>query len=103
MTRTITRLSQIFTHHPSSARGLAGMATVASNHSLTIELPPSCVAFCPTRPEYFVAGTYYLHPADQGESDGGGKTGDGDVAGSAGGGQKRSGSLMLFKVDGDVM
>jgi diphthamide biosynthesis protein 7 len=37
------------------------MTTISSVCSHTLVEPPSCIAFCPSRPEYFVVGTYYLH------------------------------------------
>lgn len=40
------------------------MSTVTSTTSLTLALPPSCIAFCPSRPEQFVVGTYFLHPRE---------------------------------------
>lgn len=33
---------------------------VASRQSLILDLPPSCVEFCPAHPRYFVVGTYDL-------------------------------------------
>lgn len=32
--------------------------------TLTLDLPPSCIEFCPAHPEYFVVGTYNLERQD---------------------------------------
>ncbi|KAI0597144.1 hypothetical protein F4775DRAFT_561686 [Biscogniauxia sp. FL1348] len=34
--------------------------SIAPLRSLTLDLPPSCIEFCPAHPEYFVVGTYNL-------------------------------------------
>lgn len=91
------------------------MAQVHSLSSLTLDLPPSCIAFCPSKPQYFVVGTYLLHPKEQ--------TGAGannaetpaaqpdatlsssnqqeDGSESQEGKQLRTGSLILFRLDED--
>lgn len=82
------------------------MACIKSLESLTLDLPPSCVAFCPTQPQYFVVGTYYLHQKEQqGTSFNTAGTQD-DAAGSAdqqAQQQKRSGSVILFRLERDTM
>ncbi|KAI1338085.1 hypothetical protein F5Y15DRAFT_387508 [Xylariaceae sp. FL0016] len=35
--------------------------------SLNLELPPSCIEFCPAHPEYFIVGTYNLQPENASE------------------------------------
>lgn len=78
------------------------MTSISSISHLTLDLPPSCIAFCPTQPEHFVVGTYYLHPKQEKQN-----TADGDEDGSApadGGDetrQRRSGSLILYQLIGD--
>ena len=87
---------------------------IKSLKSVTLDLPPSCIEFCPARPEYFVVGTYNLQqdPSEAGE-------GDGDVADpeenndnddiddearqQAKQPQSRNGSLLLFSLkDADM-
>ncbi|KAI1759252.1 hypothetical protein GGR53DRAFT_514169 [Hypoxylon sp. FL1150] len=34
--------------------------SIAPLRSLTLDLPPSCIEFCPTHPDYFIVGTYNL-------------------------------------------
>ncbi|KAK6428531.1 hypothetical protein LTR95_015325 [Oleoguttula sp. CCFEE 5521] len=36
---------------------------VPSLLSTTLDVPPSCIAFCPSHPEYFIVGTYFLYPS----------------------------------------
>lgn len=45
----------------SNSHGITGsMASVTSLHSLTLELPPSCIEFWPDDEQYAVVGTYNL-------------------------------------------
>jgi hypothetical protein len=60
---------------------------VASSHSTVLDLPPSAVAFCPSHPEYYVVGTYFLHPTAVGEE-------PSDAP------QKRTGTLVLYRLEG---
>lgn len=81
------------------------MSTVSSIASLTLDLPPSCIAFCPSRSELFVVGTYFLHPRDnaqQTESSSEDSAGQNAAEAShLGQEQKRTGSLILFRLDRD--
>ena len=57
---------------------------ISSLASLTLDLPPSCIAFCPSKPQFFVVGTIAAseggksagantaaaEPAGHGEADG---------------------------------
>ena len=44
-------------------RDTAGdVPSIESNHSITLDLPPSCIEFSPLHPHYFLVGTYYLKP-----------------------------------------
>ncbi|GAB7365811.1 hypothetical protein MBLNU230_g7144t1 [Neophaeotheca triangularis] len=79
--------------------------------SLTLDLPPSCIAFHPASPELFVVGTYHLHKEEdqvdkQGDSsDNGGADVDGNDGQGVGDedtkGQKRTGSLILMRLHED--
>lgn len=57
-----------------------------SIHSTSLEIPPSAVAFCPSHPNYYVVGTYFLHPMAPGEPT--------DAP------QKRTGTLILYRLEG---
>lgn len=59
---------------------------VTSSQSTTLDLPPSAVAFCPSHPEYYVVGTYFLHRTAEGEQ-------PSDAP------QKRTGTLILYKLE----
>lgn len=78
------------------------MTSITSIKSLVLDLPPSCIEFCPTSRDYFVVGTYFLEKKEQdasvenatGEEEE--KSEDTDKKP-----QTRTGSLILFKVEGD--
>jgi len=73
------------------------MTSISSLSSLTLDLPPSCIAFCPTQPEYFVVGTYNLEAKEDQDGCAETSTTEKDSA------QKRSGSLETFKLEGSTM
>lgn len=66
------------------------MTSISSLISQPLDLPPSCIAFCPTQPEIFVVGTYFLHKDEQEV-----------VNGQTLPWQKRSGSLIIFRLEHD--
>ncbi|KXS95067.1 hypothetical protein AC579_2115 [Pseudocercospora musae] len=85
------------------------MAQADVVRGLTLDLPPSCIAFCPTQSNFFVVGTYYLHGKEQQEGDLREANNAGPLPGdrentppspdvSA---QKRTGSLILFQLEQD--
>lgn len=67
-----------------------GAQLITSKFSLVLDLPPSCVQFCPAHPRFFVVGTYNLEKdearQDEEESSADRKS------------QSRSGSLVIFRV-----
>ncbi|USW55947.1 Putative WD40/YVTN repeat-like-containing domain superfamily [Septoria linicola] len=82
------------------------MAELKSLRSLTLDLPPSCIQFCPTKPRLFVVGTYFLHRNDlQGyESAQPDDTVDAlstESAEVSQASQKRTGSLILYELSQD--
>jgi diphthamide biosynthesis protein 7 len=79
---------------------------VRSLKSQILDLPPSCVEFCPAFPSYFLVGTYSLQ-TESAESN----TADADEDAEENDGQpsqpkqpqSRNGSIIAFQlVDGDV-
>jgi diphthamide biosynthesis protein 7 len=64
---------------------------IASQRSLTLDLPPSCLEFSPLSPSYFLIGTYNLQKTE------------GEEASSSSGPQKRDGSIVVYQlVNGDI-
>ncbi|KFA72351.1 hypothetical protein S40288_05584 [Stachybotrys chartarum IBT 40288] len=72
---------------------------IASILSVTLDLPPSCIQFCPAHPDYFVVGTYNLEQ-DEHTEDGTSKQDEGETTGSKRKPQSRNGSLLVFQVNG---
>lgn len=60
---------------------------LSSSKSTVLDLPPSAVAFCPSHPEYYVVGTYFLHPKE-------------DESTPSDAPQKRTGTLLLYRLEG---
>lgn len=60
-----------------------------SNHSIILDLPPSCIEFSPLHSDCFMVGTYYLEP----ESGASIRQEDDQIRRPA---QNRRGSLILF-------
>ncbi|KAF4536300.1 WD repeat containing protein [Lasiodiplodia theobromae] len=69
------------------------MASIKSTRSLTLDIPPSCIEFVPGHPELFVVGTYYLEKKDE--------EGHDATESTTGQPQQRTGSLLLFKLEGE--
>jgi diphthamide biosynthesis protein 7 len=80
------------------------MTSINSVKSIILDLPPSCIEFCPVARDYFVVGTYFLEKKEQdvnvedAAEDEEQKSEDVDKTP-----QTRTGSLILFKVEGDEM
>lgn len=78
------------------------MTSITSIQSQILDLPPSCIEFCPVARDYFVVGTYFLEKKEQGvgvENDTEEQEeNSGDTEKKP---QTRTGSLILFKVEGD--
>ncbi|KAI8961874.1 hypothetical protein F5Y11DRAFT_324790 [Daldinia sp. FL1419] len=64
--------------------------------SLILDLPPSCIEFCPGHPDYFVVGTYNLQKDE--ETDPEVHTGDDEEQTQVKKTQTRNGSLVLFRL-----
>ncbi|KAI0836150.1 hypothetical protein F5Y06DRAFT_274320 [Hypoxylon sp. FL0890] len=71
--------------------------------SLTLDLPPSCVEFCPGHPDYFVVGTYNLQKQKQNDADADTDVpteDDEELQQTSKTVQTRDGSLVLFRLTG---
>jgi diphthamide biosynthesis protein 7 len=74
---------------------------IKSETSTILDLPPSAVAFCPSHPEFYVVGTYFLHPKEEeGNND---KTSNSEDSSSNEAPQKRTGTLILYRLQGSVL
>ncbi|KAI0441818.1 hypothetical protein F4803DRAFT_521792 [Xylaria telfairii] len=71
---------------------------IASLRSFILDLPPSCIEFCPAHPDYFVIGTYNLQKEEPTAVE------EDDVSNNEGGyetvkkPQNRNGSLVVFRL-----
>lgn len=76
------------------------MTSISSLERLALDLPPACIAFCPTEPKYFVIGTYHLHRKENQASEHSGEDASASPS-SQTEQQKRSGTLELFRLQGE--
>lgn len=76
---------------------------LASKVSRVLDLPPSCVQFCPAYPQYFVVGTYNLERGDDTARPVSDDDAVQDEQLEAKKPQSRNGSLVLFNTDGENM
>ena len=74
--------------------------SISSIHSIKLDLPPSCIEFSPFHPESFVVGTYYLEPESEASHMTSIQSKDAEIGRPA---QDRSGSLMLFNLNGQKL
>lgn len=71
---------------------------IRSFQSMRLDLPPSCIEFCPQFPSHFLVGTYYLDTSGA-EGNGTVKDSDGDdVEVEAKQAQSKSGSIIVFEL-----
>jgi diphthamide biosynthesis protein 7 len=66
---------------------------IASQQSLTLDLPPSCLEFSPLLPSYFLVGTYNLQKSEE----------EAEKDETSAAPQKRSGSIVVYEVAGREM
>ncbi|KAI1489681.1 hypothetical protein F5X96DRAFT_597279 [Biscogniauxia mediterranea] len=79
--------------------------SIAPLRSLTLDLPPSCIEFCPAHPDYFVVGTYNLQKEEvsslekeEEENDDDEEQQRKDTTATTSKPQNRNGSLVLFRL-----
>ncbi|CAD0018561.1 unnamed protein product [Aureobasidium pullulans] len=79
------------------------MTSINSIQSLILDLPPSCIEFCPVARDYFVVGTYFLEKKEQEASSEHTTENNNDEESEEveKRPQTRTGSLILFKVEDD--
>lgn len=73
---------------------------IKSFQSLTLDLPPSCVEFCPRYPSHFLVGTYNLekNEAEERETVKSEDQDEPEVEIEAKRSQSRSGSIIVFEL-----
>jgi diphthamide biosynthesis protein 7 len=71
---------------------------IKSETSTILDLPPSAVAFCPSHPEFYVVGTYFLHPKEESNDE----TTNSEYSSNEVP-QKRTGTLILYRLEGSVL
>ncbi|KAL7620025.1 hypothetical protein AAE478_010574 [Parahypoxylon ruwenzoriense] len=71
--------------------------SITSLQSLTLDLPPSCIEFCPAHTDYFVVGTYNLQKQEEPDAEApvGDDEGEQQIKKKA---QTRNGSLVVFRL-----
>jgi diphthamide biosynthesis protein 7 len=78
------------------------MAEISSINSQILELPPSCIKFSPSYPDYFVIGTYHLEKQEA-ENPVTEENGDEVDVKDEKVAQQRNGSVILFKLENDKL
>lgn len=79
-----------------------GGEAISSTQSMVLDLPPSCIEFCPSHPSFFVVGTYYLEKAE--EADLPKNDGEDSSEAKTTQPQSRNGSIIVFRLqDGKVL
>ncbi|KAI1751103.1 hypothetical protein F4782DRAFT_204060 [Xylaria castorea] len=71
---------------------------VASSQSFILDLPPSCIEFCPAHPDYFVVGTYNLQKEESAAADEDDISDNEDNYETVKKTQNRNGSLVVFRL-----
>jgi diphthamide biosynthesis protein 7 len=86
------------------------MSEISSVYSTVLELPPSCIEFWPTNPNYFVVGTYHLERGTGQTDDGRPETAESEAnvndtteGDSEAKQQNRDGSIILFNLSNHVV
>ncbi len=72
--------------------------SIYSTHSLILDLPPSCVEFCPAFPSFFVVGTYNLERNEETTAIEVTERGDESQPNVQTKTQSRNGSIIAFQV-----
>lgn len=71
---------------------------INSFQSMTLDLPPSCVEFCPRYPSHFLVGTYYLETSEAESKDITKDNDEDEVEVEAKQAQSKSGSILVFEL-----
>ncbi|TGJ84000.1 hypothetical protein E0Z10_g4783 [Xylaria hypoxylon] len=71
---------------------------IASSRSLVLDLPPSCIEFCPAHPDHFIIGTYNLEKDEPTTVDKDDVSDNEDGHETVKKSQSRNGSLVVFRL-----
>lgn len=71
--------------------------SIPSRQSMVLDLPPSCIEFCPAHPSYFLVGTYNLQKEDQQQQVGDDSSAEAKTKLP----QSRNGSIIVFQLSDD--
>lgn len=71
--------------------------TISSTQSMILDLPPSCIEFCPAHGSYFLVGTYNLQKSEGEENNDIDDTNE-SSEGKAKQSQSRNGSIIVFRL-----
>ena len=77
----------------------------ASESSMILDLPPSCLEFCPAFPSCFLVGTYFLEKNDASvptDVDSAESSRD-EIGNDSQKSQRRNGSIVVYQLVGKVM
>lgn len=82
-----------------SADAMGGkVESITSLRSLTLNLPPSCIEFCPSHPSFFIVGTYNLEKEEVPSAEYDGVEDIVEGTGPTKKSQSRNGSLVVFQL-----
>ncbi|KAJ4411349.1 hypothetical protein N0V82_009000 [Gnomoniopsis sp. IMI 355080] len=80
----------------------SGGESISSIQSMILDLPPSCIEFCPAYPDLFVVGTYNLEKSEESQTAGNQtpeeQEEDPQASGTTKQPQSRNGSIILFQL-----
>lgn len=80
----------------------AGGESISSTQSMILDLPPSCIEFCPAYPDLFMVGTYNLEKSEQPDTveneQKADEEADPQTSGTSKKPQSRNGSIILFQL-----
>ncbi|KAH7325107.1 hypothetical protein B0I35DRAFT_476298 [Stachybotrys elegans] len=77
--------------------------SISSRVALTLDLPPSCIQFCPAYPDHFVVGTYNLEKEEATQDPGADQSDDQETSNTSKKPQSRNGSLLVFMIHDDTL
>lgn len=71
---------------------------ITSFQSMILDLPPSCIEFCPSYPSHFLVGTYYLETSEEEKKETETDSDEDEARVEAKKAQSKSGSILVFEL-----